>query len=384
MSVRIVVLWPVLGIWAQIASIDRLHDDLSRFLSIPRFTPSEKSQTRIAVRQTFERLGLHVISHTFSSEDTDEIGVNLLSIQEGPHYGTPNDKVVIVAANYDTEEGVPGVDDNGSGVAAVLETARTLATFDQVYRRLYTIIYALFDLKHQDLSTCKKANKFAIFNAFAGSHAFVEEVLLPYLTISNASVSGVLVLDGLLHFDAFPTSQSVPNGFDEMFPTAARELYEHGHMGDYIQLIGRERKDDNVLQNFFDAFDRSTARLTHDWSFRPWLLLLRLPMHTITSVDDVHRMHSYLFADHSSFFFHSNPHLDLPTIHISDTLKFRGVRQYCPYCDSLFMLSEPNMRFLTVIVETVIRTVVFLSESEARTVVDDLYRFQYPYKVEGR
>ncbi|KAK6016732.1 hypothetical protein OSTOST_17782, partial [Ostertagia ostertagi] len=154
-------------------------------------------------------------------------------------------------------------------------------------------------------------------------HAFVEEVLSPYLSRSNATVSGVLILDGLLHFDAFPTSQGVPEGFDEMFPTAARELHEHQHMGDYIQVIGRERKDDGVLQS----------------------------------------MHSYLFADHSSFFFNSNPHFHLPTIHISDTLKFRGVRQYCPYCDSLFMLTEPNMRFLTVIVETVIRTVVFLSES---------------------
>uniref|UniRef100_A0A7I4YAK1 Peptidase_M28 domain-containing protein n=1 Tax=Haemonchus contortus TaxID=6289 RepID=A0A7I4YAK1_HAECO len=295
----------------------------------------------------------------------EEFGVNLLSIQRGPHYNTPKDNLVIVAANYDTEKDVPGVDDNGSGVAAVLETARTLATFDKVYGRLNTIIYAFFDMKHQD---------------FAGSHAFVEEVLLPYLTHTNTTVAGVLILDGLLHFDAFPTSQGVPKGFEEMFPTAARELHEHQHMGDYIQVTGRERKDDDALQIFFDAFYQSTARLTQDWTFQPWLLLLRLPMHTLTSVDDVQRMHSYLFADHSSFYFHSNPNLNLPTIHISDTLKFRGVRQYCPYCDSLFMLTDPNMRFLTVVVEAVIRTVIFLSESEARTVVDDLLQFQRPNK----
>ncbi|KAK6055563.1 hypothetical protein COOONC_06933 [Cooperia oncophora] len=175
------------------------------------------------LRRTLESLGLRAITHTFTTEDSEEFGVNMLSIQRGPHYGTPNDKVVVVAANYDTKEGAPGVDDNGSGVAGVLETARTLATFDHVYGRLNTVIYAFFDMKHQ------------------------------------------------------------------MFPTAARELYEHQHMGDYIQVIGRERKDDDVLQKFFDAFYQSTARLTQDWSFQPWLLLLRLPMHTITSVDDIHR-----------------------------------------------------------------------------------------------
>lgn len=51
------------------------------------------------------------------------------------------------------------------------------------------------------------------------------------------------------------------------------------------------------------------------------------------------------------------------------SVKLRGVRQYCSYCDSLFMLTEQNMRFLTVIVETVIRTVVFLSESEGGRVL---------------
>ncbi|VDO20047.1 unnamed protein product [Haemonchus placei] len=280
----------------------------------------------------------------------------MLSIQRGPHYNTPKDKLVIVAANYDTEKDVPGVDDNGSGVAAVLETARTLATFDKVYGRLNTIIYAFFDMKHQ-----------------VRHHAFVEEVLLPYLAHTNTTVAGVLILDGLLHFDAFPTSQGVPKGFEEMFPTAARELHEHQHMGDYIQVTGRERKDDDALQIFFDAFYLSTAKLTQDWSFQPWLLLLRLPMHTLTSVDD------YWFADSTwCLFLRAQGNLKMCCGTFLFAVKFRGVRQYCPYCDSLFMLTDPNMRFLTVIVEAVIRTVIFLSESEARTVVDDLLQFQRP------
>ncbi|EYC00114.1 hypothetical protein Y032_0118g779 [Ancylostoma ceylanicum] len=214
------------------------------------------------------------------------------------------------------------------------------------------------------------------FHALAGSHAFVEEVLLPYLSRSNATVAGVLVLDGVLHFDAFPAAQGVPEGFEEIFPTAARELYEHNHMGDFIQLIGRVRKDDVIVQHFLAAFARSTGMNADDWSFRPWLLLLRLPVQAIISVEDMYRMHPYLYADHSSFFFHSNQDIDFPTIYISDTLNRRGVRQYCPHCDGLYMLTGQNLRFLSIIVDTVIRTVIQLSDSSANMIVDDLYFYQ--------
>ncbi|WKY00732.1 hypothetical protein Q1695_015064 [Nippostrongylus brasiliensis] len=323
---------------AQIASTDRLHDDLSRFLSKPRFKASEKSQARATIREELRNVGLPVTTHSFTSDDLAEFGINLLSIQRGPHFGKMEDKVVIVAANYDTAEDSPGVDDNGSGTAALLETARTVATFDRLYLRMNTIIYAFFDLKHQ----------------------------------SNASVSGVLVLDGLLHFDAFPTSQGIPTGFEEVFPTAARELHEHQHMGDFVQVIGRERTDDDVIENFHMTFSRAIATLAKDWSFHPWILTLRLPMEAITSVDDMQRMHPYLFSDHSSFFFHSNHNITLPTIYITDTQQYRGVRQYCSYCDSLFMLTDPNMQFLTVITEAVIRTVLYLSESEEEYCSDEL------------
>ncbi|WKY00731.1 hypothetical protein Q1695_015064 [Nippostrongylus brasiliensis] len=291
---------------AQIASTDRLHDDLSRFLSKPRFKASEKSQARATIREELRNVGLPVTTHSFTSDDLAEFGINLLSIQRGPHFGKMEDKVVIVAANYDTAEDSPGVDDNGSGTAALLETARTVATFDRLYLRMNTIIYAFFDLKHQ------------------------------------------------------------------VFPTAARELHEHQHMGDFVQVIGRERTDDDVIENFHMTFSRAIATLAKDWSFHPWILTLRLPMEAITSVDDMQRMHPYLFSDHSSFFFHSNHNITLPTIYITDTQQYRGVRQYCSYCDSLFMLTDPNMQFLTVITEAVIRTVLYLSESEEEYCSDEL------------
>ena len=40
--------------------------------------------------------------------------------------GTANDKIVILGAHYDTMPNTTGVDDNGSGVTALLEVAKQI------------------------------------------------------------------------------------------------------------------------------------------------------------------------------------------------------------------------------------------------------------------
>lgn len=40
----------------------------------------------------------------------DELGANVLSIQEGKLYGTHEDRIVVLCANYDTKEDNPGED----------------------------------------------------------------------------------------------------------------------------------------------------------------------------------------------------------------------------------------------------------------------------------
>ncbi|KAK6740232.1 hypothetical protein RB195_008605 [Necator americanus] len=137
------------GVHAQIADIDRLEHDLSRFLSLPRYNSSEKSRARMGIRQALSSVGLQTTSHAFIPDEGDDLGVNILAIQRGPHYDTENDRILVICANYDTEEDSPGIDDNGSGVAAVLETARVMTGLDRLYKRNNTIIYAFFDMKQQ-------------------------------------------------------------------------------------------------------------------------------------------------------------------------------------------------------------------------------------------
>lgn len=60
---------------------------------------------------------------------------------------TAPDYHVIIGAHYDTEPGSPGADDNGSGVAGVLEMARVLAGVETDL----TFVFALFDAEEEGL-----------------------------------------------------------------------------------------------------------------------------------------------------------------------------------------------------------------------------------------
>ncbi len=56
------------------------------------------------------------------------MGNNLIGIIPGKFWDTPMDRIIVVGAHWDTYGVSPGYNDNGSGVAAILEAARVLAS----------------------------------------------------------------------------------------------------------------------------------------------------------------------------------------------------------------------------------------------------------------
>ena len=46
----------------------------------------------------------------------------------GLHYRNSTDKILIIGAHYDTEAATPGVDENGSGMAAMLRAIERYTT----------------------------------------------------------------------------------------------------------------------------------------------------------------------------------------------------------------------------------------------------------------
>lgn len=75
------------------------------------------------IEQSFLQTGLSVQRHTYSIKD--KIYYNIEAEKKGLHQP---DKIIIVGAHYDSVQGSPGANDNGSGIAGVLSLARAFST----------------------------------------------------------------------------------------------------------------------------------------------------------------------------------------------------------------------------------------------------------------
>lgn len=94
------------------------------------------------LKKQFKQFGLATFQQDFLSD-----GQNIYAVQKGSKY---LNQQVLICAHYDcmpSNDFAPGVDDNGSGTAAVLEAARVISK----YQPEYTIVYALWDLEEQGL-----------------------------------------------------------------------------------------------------------------------------------------------------------------------------------------------------------------------------------------
>ena len=68
-----------------------------------------------------------LIFHPQNSARTPfQVGNNIVALIPGKHYNTTNDQIVVIGAHWDTYGLSPGLNDNGSGVASLLEVARVL------------------------------------------------------------------------------------------------------------------------------------------------------------------------------------------------------------------------------------------------------------------
>jgi len=73
------------------------------------------------------------------------MGANIIGIIKGKEWGTSSDRPVLVGAHWDTVNFTPGTDDNGSGVAAMLEAARAIS--HSGCKPQHSLIFVAFDLE---------------------------------------------------------------------------------------------------------------------------------------------------------------------------------------------------------------------------------------------
>ncbi len=118
-----------------------LRDELYTHDGDDRKWGPEHDLCRDFIQSEFESFGLDVTLHPFTYSSNTYY--NVVGVQVGTVHP---DQIYIIGGHYDSV-GSPGADDNGSGTAGVIETARVLTQFNFES----TIIYIAFDREEQGL-----------------------------------------------------------------------------------------------------------------------------------------------------------------------------------------------------------------------------------------
>jgi hypothetical protein len=121
------------------------------------------------------------------------------------------DEIVLVGAHYDTARGSPGANDNGSGVATVLELAREFAG-KEIDR---TIRFVFF--------TNEEPPYFRTTNM--GSYHYAD-----HCSEKQQNIRGLLVMETLGYYTEQPKTQKYPLNFFPGYPST----------GNYIAFIGNQ------------------------------------------------------------------------------------------------------------------------------------------------
>ncbi len=147
----------------------------------------------------------------------------------GRRKGCKNQEIVYVLdAHYDGVANAPGADDNGSGVAGVLEAARILSQYD--FER--SINFIGFDL--EELGT-------------VGSARYVNDGGME----TWEDIQGVLNFEMIGYYSEQDSSQVFPNGFVNLFPEAYDSVVAHNFRGDFLTNVGNVYSTD--LMYTFDS-----------------------------------------------------------------------------------------------------------------------------------
>lgn len=150
------------------------------------------------IRQEFRNFG-QVESHFF--EIKGKSSENLI-LKLNQNLSNPP---ILIGAHYDTVPGSPGADDNGSGIAVLLELARILSEYPN---QNHSIQLVAFDLEEYGL---------------LGSKAYAKQ-----LKEQKQALRLMFSLEMLGYCDHRPNSQRYPAGLKHFYPST----------GDFIALVG--------------------------------------------------------------------------------------------------------------------------------------------------
>ena len=275
---------------------DRLRAHLLAVIGArhPLSSPATLRQAESYLAGQFQHLGLEVTFHPFDALGGTYRNV-IASLPASPRTDTEEDTPpLIVAAHYDTVPGSPGADDNASGLAVMLEVARSLRGVPQ--RR--SLRFIGFCLEEQDQ---------------LGSLAYASS-----LKAAGQEILGAIVLECVGYARSEEGSQFAPAGVPIAVPST----------GDFLGIVGNTASAELAA-----AVERAMNRHVPD-----------LKTVSLLVPGQGERLPDSRRSDHAPFWDHG-----YPAVMLTDTANFRNPHYHQP-TDTLHTL---NLAFLSQVADAV-------------------------------
>lgn len=284
----------------------------------PEHSPEHHARTAHFIEQTLLGFGYSTERQHFDNGNVP--GVNIIAEKRGL---TLPEEILAITAHYDSVRNTPGCDDNGSGIAGLVECARLLRSFS--FQR--TVRFVAFDMEE------RQDNE----QWLVGS-----EVYAAFCRERNENILGVLNLEMIGYTDGLPHTQTVPNGLENVAPDLVKKLGDQEFRADFLAVIG----DQNSLK-LQKAFLEAAAQFSPE--------LKAFPIVAPASAQNV----SDLFrSDHARFW-----ELNYPALMLTDTANFRNPHYHGPG-DGMHTL---DFDFMAAVVKAVLATALQLLGSESES-----------------
>jgi Zn-dependent M28 family amino/carboxypeptidase len=252
----------------------RIEADI-RLIAKPRPPDSEHHEAvRKLCRERLSKLGFDTRDEPYGT------GTNVVGVKPG--FSKPGEHV-IVSAHYDHVDRCEGADDNASGVAAVLETARVLAEA----RLDRSLVVACWDEAEQGQK---------------GSTAYARTA-----RERNDRIVAVFAYESVAFASSAPDSQRIPDRFEELFPDQALAMLDNDYRADFVTVVA-----DTTTESW------GLAVVKHGKEVELSVQVLTLTAATKARQQSLHR------SDHSSFW-----DANFPALLVTDSGPFRNPHSHC-------------------------------------------------------
>jgi hypothetical protein len=206
-------------------SKDALKSHFTQAFKVPRFSPGALDAAKQYITTIFADL-------QDSSTVLREVGSSVMLEIQGTNWGKSTDKVTMIVATYGTaNDDNPGVDANGSGMAALLEIAK-----------------AIVQAKTKNKKTVCTFTNSVIMAALVGTNAssiafmndyLLAEVLDKYGISNKDTYNGAIFLDSIMNHNKMEEAQYLPDEFGLIFHDVYTSVKSGGDRGDFLTAISR-------------------------------------------------------------------------------------------------------------------------------------------------